>query len=292
MSAPNNRLGFILMTLTSLVFALQDGISRHLAENYSVFVIVMVRMWFFAAFALVLAQRSGGIRKVARSKKPVLQWARSTLLVLEICVTIYAFTKLGLTESHAIFVCYPLMIVALSGPVLGEKIGWVRWSAVLVGFLGVLLIIQPGFGVFSPFAIIPLVGAAMFAVYGVMTRYAGQYDSTATSVFYVGIVGAIVMTAIGIFHWEPIAGADLRWLLVLCCTGILGHWLLIKTYEIAEASAVQPFAYLQMPFATAVGMIAFAETLRLNVAIGAAIIICAGSFALWRERRKSAAMSS
>lgn len=285
MTATNNRLGFVLMTLTSLIFALQDGISRHLAAEYNVYMVVMVRFWFFAAFALIWAHRNGGVRKVAQSKKPWLQWARGALLALEICVTVVAFTLLGLTESHAIFVCYPLLIVALSGPFLGEKIGWFRWSAVGVGFLGVLIILQPGAGVFSPLAIIPLVGAFMFALYGIMTRYAGQYDSSITSFFYNGTVGALVMTAIGVFHWEPILGTDLAWLLLLCGTGILGHWMLIKTYEIAEASAVQPFAYLQMPFAVAVGMMAFGETLRANVAIGAAIIIGAGVFALLRERR-------
>jgi drug/metabolite transporter (DMT)-like permease len=287
MTASNNRLGFLLMTITSLLFALQDGISRHLAAEYNVYMIVMVRMWFFAAFALFLAHRNGGILVVARSKKPWLQWARGTLLVLEICVTVAAFTLLGLTETHAIFVCYPLIIVALSGPLLGEKIGLVRWSAVLVGFIGVLIILQPGSGVFSPLAIIPLVGAAMFALYGVMTRYVGRYDSSTTSFFYIGTVGCAVMTAIGVFHWESVAGANLAWLLLLCAMGILGHWMLIKTYEVAEASAVQPFAYLQMPFAVTVGMLAFSETLRMNVAIGAAVIIGAGMFALWRERQRA-----
>ena len=93
------------------------------------------------------------------------------------------------------------------------------------------------------------------------------------------------MTAIGLFHWEPITGSNLIWMLILCMSGVLGHWLLIKTYEVAEASLVQPFAYLQLPFAAALGMAVFGETLRLNVAIGAAIVVGAGLFTLWRERQ-------
>lgn len=285
MKESNNKLGFLLMSVTSLIFALQDGISRYLADEYNVFMIVMIRYWFFAAFAVYLAHRNGGIRKAAQSKHPKTQIARGILLALEICVTVAAFTLLGLTESHAIFVCFPLIIVALSGPFLGEKIGWLRWSAVLVGFMGVMIIMQPGTGVFSPLAIVPLVGATMFAVYGVMTRFVAHNDTSTTSFFYTGVVGTIVMTAIGLFFLEPIGNADLGWLLLLCLMAILGHWLLIKTYEIAEASAVQPFAYLQMPFAVMVGMLVFGEVLRTNVAIGAAIIVCAGIFVFWRERR-------
>ena len=285
MTEPNNKLGFLLMSVTSLIFALQDGISRHLADEYNVFMIVMIRYWFFAAFVLYLAQKNGGIREAAQSHHRLLQIGRGVLLALEICVTVLAFTLLGLTESHAIFVCYPLIIVALSGPMLGEKIGWLRWSAVLIGFVGVLIIIQPGSGVFSPLAIVPIIGAAMFAIYGVMTRYVAQKDESSTSFFYTGCAGAVVMTGIGLFFWEPIAKGDLGLLLLLCFTGVLGHWMLIKTYELAEASAVQPFAYLQMPFAVMVGMLAFGETLRSNVALGAAIIVCAGIFVFWRERR-------
>ena len=95
------------------------------------------------------------------------------------------------------------------------------------------------------------------------------------------------MTAIGLFFWEPISGRDWIWMGILCCTGVFGHWLLIRTYEVAEASAVQPFAYLQLPFAAALGMAAFGETLRLNVAIGAGIVLAAGLFTWWRERQSS-----
>jgi drug/metabolite transporter (DMT)-like permease len=272
------------MCLTTFVFAMQDGISRFLADEYNVYLVIMIRYWFFAAFVLFLAQRRGGIRKMARTQFPVLQIFRGALLAIEIIVTVLAFTLLGLTETHAIFVCYPLMIAALSGPILGERVGWRRWAAIGAGLVGVLIILQPGVGVFSPLAIVPLVGAAMFAVYGLATRFVARKDDSMTSFFYTGVVGCIVMTAIGVFHLEIMTGSHLIWMAVLCVSGVLGHWLLIKTYEVAEASAVQPFAYLQLPFAASLGMLAFGETLRLNVAVGAAIVVGAGVFTLWRER--------
>lgn len=288
MTATNNRLGIWLMCLTTFVFAMQDGISRHLADEYNTYLVVMIRYWFFAAFVIALSMRqSGGLRKVASSAYPLLQIFRGALLALEICVTVVSFTLLGLTETHAIFICYPLLIAALSGPVLGETVGWRRWSAILLGTVGVMIILQPGGGVFSPVALIPVLGALMFAVYGLLTRYVARHDSAQTSFFYTGTVGCVVMTAIGVFFWQPISGPDWIWMGILCCTGILGHWLLIKTYAVAEASAVQPFAYLQLPFAAALGMVAFGETLRNNVAVGAVIVVAAGLFTLWRERQTS-----
>ncbi len=288
MTASNNRLGIILMCLTTFVFAAQDGLSRYLAGEYNVYLIVMIRYWFFAAFVVAISiRRPGGLRQVIATKFPVLQIFRGALLALEIVVTVLAFTLLGLTETHAIFICYPLMIAALSGPVLGETVGWRRWSAIGFGMLGVLIILKPSGGVFSPVAAIPLLGALMFAVYGLLTRYVARGDSSATSFFYTGTTGMVVMTAIGIWYWQPISGADWPWMGVLCFSGVLGHWLLIKTYEFAEASAVQPFAYLQLPFAAGFGILFFAETLRSNVAIGAAIVVGAGLFTLWRERQKA-----
>jgi drug/metabolite transporter (DMT)-like permease len=284
----NTRLGIMLMILTTFIFAIQDGISQHLAANNNVVMIVMIRYWFFAAFVIAIARRqSGSIRAAARTKQPLLQIARGTLLALEICVMVTAFVYLGLVESHAIFACYPLLIAALSGPVLGEAVGWRRWAAIGIGFVGVLVILQPGFAVFSPAAAIPLASAFMFALYGLLTRYAARLDNTTTSFFWTGTSGAVVMTVVGVWFWEPMSASDWRWMITLCITGVTAHWLLIKTYEVAEASAVQPFAYLQLVFASVIGVGLMGETIRPNVAIGAAIVVGAGLFTLWRARQKA-----
>ncbi|WP_255450650.1 DMT family transporter [Tateyamaria sp. syn59] len=281
----NTRLGIALMVAVSVVFASQDGISRHLAAEYNVFMVVMIRYWFFAAFVIsVAARKAGGLRAAARTRQPVVQGLRGLLLAAEICVMVTAFTILGLVESHAVFAAYPLIVAALSGPILGERVGWRRWAAIGVGFVGVLIILQPGMGVFDPAVVIPLASAIMFAIYGVLTRYVARDDSTATSFFWTGTVGAVGMTCVGVWFWEPMSAADWCWMGALCLTGALGHWLLIRTYEVAEASAVQPFAYFQMVFAALVGITVFGEVLEVNVMIGAAIIVAAGLFTLWRER--------
>jgi drug/metabolite transporter (DMT)-like permease len=283
----NIPLGITLMVLTTFVFAVQDGLSRHLASEYNVMMVVMIRYWFFAAFVIAIAKRhAGGLRAAAKTSQPVLQAIRGLLLAAEICVMIVAFTILGLVESHAVFTCYPLLVAALSGPVLGESVGWRRWSAIGVGFIGVLIILQPGMNVFNPAAIVPLIAAAMFAVYGLLTRYVGRKDKTATSFFWTGVTGSIAMTAAGIWFWEPMIATDWIFMGCLCITGVTGHWLLIRCYEVAEASAVQPFAYLQLVFASIIGISIFGEDVRTNVAIGAALIVAAGLFTFWRERQQ------
>ncbi|MBB5722902.1 drug/metabolite transporter (DMT)-like permease [Loktanella ponticola] len=286
MQSNNTRLGIVLMIGTTFIFAIQDGISRHLAGEYNVLMIVMIRYWFFAAFVIAIARRqAGSIRAAATTQQPFVQICRGLLLSAEICVMVAGFVLLGLIESHAIFASYPLLVAALSGPILGEAVGWRRWAAIGVGFVGVLIILQPGITVFAPAAIIPLIAALMFALYSLLTRYAARKDSAATSFFWTGTVGAVLLTVIGATSWEPMIARDWAWMATLCVTGAAGHFLLIKCYEAAEASAVQPFAYLQLVFATAIGLLVFGEALELHVALGAGLVIASGLFTVWRARQ-------
>ena len=288
MTKQNERLGILLMIITTIVFASQDGLSKYLATEYNVYMVVMIRYWFFAAFVISMSsRRTGGIKRVAKTKSPILQIFRSLILVAEMCITILAFTLLGLAETHAIFASYPLIIAMLSGLILGEYVGWRRWLAISVGFIGILIILNPGNGIFSPYALVPLAGAILFALYGLLTRYVGQYDSSSTSFFWTGVVGSIAMTVVGLNFWDPVSKSDWSIMLLLSASGVVGHYLLIKCYEVAEASAVQPFAYLQLIWASMIGIIIFGEQITTNVLIGACIIVGAGLFTLWRERKVS-----
>jgi drug/metabolite transporter (DMT)-like permease len=284
------RRGQWLMVLTMFVFAMQDGISRHLAGEYNVIMVVMIRYWFFAAFVIsISARRAGGLAAAAVTKQPVLQSFRGLLLAAEVCVMVLAFTLLGLIESLAIFISYPLIVAALSGPVLGEHVGPRRWAAIAIGFVGVMIILQPGYKVFSPYAFVAVISATMFALYSLLTRYAARKDAAAVSFFWTGTVGALGMTCVGIWFWEPMSGPDWAWMAVLCVTGAVGHYFLIRVYELAEAGAVQPFAYLQLVFASFIGIWVFGESLQANVVLGAAIVIAAGLFTLWRSSKDASA---
>lgn len=285
MQRNNPRLGIALMITVTAIFAGQDAVSRHLGQHYNVLSIVMIRYWFFALFVVALAAtRPGGVRAVARSRRPMLQIFRSVLLVAEICVTIISFVLLGLIGTHAIFAVYPLLVAALAGPVLGERVGWRRKVAIAVGLLGVLVILRPGLQVFSPGAIIPLVAAFMFALYSLQTRMVARWDSAETSFFYTGVAGAVAISLVAPFWWTPLHGwADWGWMGALCFTSVLGHFLLIKAYEVAEAGTIQPFAYFQLVFVAILAITLFGERPDVWTLAGAGLILAAGLYTVLRE---------
>ncbi|TRD22165.1 DMT family transporter [Palleronia caenipelagi] len=291
MREQNLRAGILLMIAVSFIFAVQDALSRHLASEYNTIMVVMIRYWFFAAFVTAIAARAGGgLRSVVRTARPGLQILRAVLLVSEVCVMVLAFVLLGLVQAHAVFAAFPLIVTVLSGPILGEKAGWRRWAAVMVGFAGILVILRPGTGVFTPAALIPLLSATLFALYSLLTRYAARYDPPETSFFWTGVVGAVLLTPAGLFLWQPMAREDWGWMLGLCVASSLSHYLLIRAYDVAEASAIQPFAYFQLVFSVAIGVLLLGEPLHPLTALGTAIVVSAGLFTFLRARQKAVAL--
>lgn len=282
----NPRLGIWLMIAAVATFAAQDGFSRYLAETYNTLMVVMIRYWVFAAFVIVLAlRRPEGPRAAIRSIRLWAHLVRGTLLVAEVGMIVWGYTLIGLIESHAIFAICPLLIVAFSGPVLGERISWQRWAAVAAGMVGVIVILRPGTGVFSWPALLPLASALFFALYSVLTRLTTRDEPTFPAFFWPAVIGAGLMTAIGLPRLEPVAMADIAPLAAYCLLCVLSHWLLLKCYEATEAARVQPYAYLQIVFVTVIGIVIYGEVLALPVAIGTAIIVAAGLYALSLERR-------
>jgi drug/metabolite transporter (DMT)-like permease len=272
----NTRAGIWLMILAVTIFAAQDGFSRHLAETYNVLMVVMIRYWGFAAFVIIQAFRQPrGLRSVT-TQRPVLHLARACLLIAEVCVIIWGYTLIGLIESHAVFAVCPLLVAALSGPILGERLGLRGWAAIIAGLIGVLVILQPGTGVFTPAALLPFAAASMFALYSILTRKASATDAPFTSLFWSGTIGAAIMTMIGLPFWEHMVGIDWAMMAIYATLALLGNYVLIKTYDTAEASVVQPFAYLQIVLVSIIGVTIYAEPLKPHVIIGAAIVIAAG----------------
>lgn len=273
------------MVAATLVFSIQDALSRVLVADHSVWMIVMIRYWVFAAaILLIISQMPGGVRAHVRTEQPLLQALRGLVLALEICVAVICFDLVGLVAYHAIFVSAPLMVAALSGPVLGEHVGWRRWSAIGIGAVGVLIVLQPGGGLFQTAALLPLLSAILFALYGLMTRYAARQDSAMTSFVWTGLAGAMGMTCVGVWFWAPMDLASWGWMMALSGSALLGHWLYIRAYAAAEASAIQPFAYFHFLFASVLGVAIFGDGLDPALILGAAVIIAAGLFAWWRER--------
>lgn len=282
----NPARGIWLMIAAVAAFAAQDGFSRHLAGEYNTLMVIMIRYWAFAGFVILLAlRRPEGPRAAIRSNRLPAHLVRSCLLVAEICLIVWGYTLIGLIESHAVFAICPLLIVALSGPVLGERISWQRWAAVGAGLLGVLVILRPGMGVFSWAALLPLAAAFLFALYSVLTRLTTRDEPTFPAFFWPGAIGAVLMTGLGWRHLEPMLPQDIGFLAIYCALSIFSHWLLLKCYEQIEAARVQPYAYLQIVFVTGIGLTVYGEVLELPVLIGTLIIVAAGLYALSLERK-------
>jgi drug/metabolite transporter (DMT)-like permease len=280
----SNRSGYVFTLLAISIFAIQDGISKHLVTAYPPLLVAMIRYWAFAIFVVAFAARSRvGLGGAIRTKRPLLQVLRGLLLVSQIVVAISSFVLVGLAHAQAIFSSGPLIVALLSVPILGEKVGWRRWTAIAVGFVGVLLILKPQSGAFDARFLVPLGGALLFSLYVIVTRLVSRNDSAMTSFFYTGIVGAIAISCVGPFFWVQLAPPDWMWMGVLCLTGISSHYCLIRAYDLLDAVVIQPLTYLQLVFSAIIGTTIFGETLNFNVVVGAVIVVAAGIFTVWRE---------
>lgn len=284
-SRPDNVSRAILLTLVTIaVFGVQDALSKTLVQTYSPFQITMMRYWGFALFSLVLVMRQAPLRQALRSKAPGWQILRGSLLIIEIWCFALALQSVPLGELQAISLVYPLLVTLFAIPVLGEKVGIFRFVAVGVGFVGALIIVRPGglplnwglfFGVLS---------ATLYAIYIVITRKVSGRDSAATSMVYTGMMGLLLSTGVGIFHWQPMAWEDVALVAMVAVTTCLGHGLMIFVLSMAPASTIQPFNYFSLPWAILLSAVVFKEWIDPISLGGAGIIVGAGLVVMARER--------
>ena len=278
--------GYLYVLSAVTIFAVQDAFSKLLGAKYPPIMVTMIRFWAFAAFVTIFAAGSrGGLAKALATERPFLQAFRGILLASEIVVVIFAFTTAGLAVSQAVLQATPLIITLLSVPLLGEKVGWRRGLAVIVGLIGVLVLLNPTNVHFDTRLMLPLLASLMYGLYGVATRAVSRHDSAVTSVFYAGVAGAAAITLVGPFYWTPMHPADWPLMAALCVCGSLSHFLLIKAYGELSAVEVQPLTYLQLVFSVIIAVTVFDETITWNMALGAAIVVAAGLFTVWREYR-------
>jgi len=280
--------GMLLSTISIITFGAQDAVSKTLVQDYSSFQIVMIRYWAFGAFSLFLALRQAPLRQALKSRAPVLQTWRGLLLMLDIWLFAAAIKTVPLAELQAITLIYPLLVTLLAIPFLGEKVGMFRLGAVVVGFLGALVIVRPGGLPLDSGVFYALGSATAYAVYITLTRKVSQQDSTATSMVYVGLVGLVLSTGVGIFYWQPMDLRAVALVSVLMVTMCIGHGLMIKALSLAPASLLQPFNYLALPWGIVLSFLVFHHLIDPISLVGAAVIAGAGLVVMARERRKAA----
>lgn len=276
-------LGISLLLVATVLFAGQDVITKQLTTSVSVTQIMLVRFLAFSVFALVYAHRKIGLSKALQSSVASTQFIRCLLMCTEIGLFAYAVRFLGIAEIHAIFSCFPLVVTALSVPMLGEKVGWRRWAAVLIGFIGTLIIIQPGSGVFNPAALLALVCVVMYSFYNILTRKVSKHDSFETSLVYFGLVGLVVSIIAVYGRWQTPDSTTAILLIGICITSVCAHLLLIKALEVTSAVVLQPFNYFILVWAILLGYMVFGEVLALHQVVGAAIVVVSGLYIGFRE---------
>lgn len=289
--------GILLMVLAMLLFASMDAGSKILIQTYSVIQILWVRFLFFFALALIIAMANGGIRAAARTRRPGIQVLRAFVIVAEIAAFVLAFQHMGLADVHAIAAMTPLIVTALSVPVLGERVGKRRWLAVLAGFAGMLIIVRPGLGITHPAAGLAIAAAGLFAAYQLLTRIAGRHDSATTSLLYMAGVGVVALSVIGPFHWKtPVIqenwwaywGGDWGLFFLVGLLGCGAHFALIEALRLAPAAVVQPFNYALFVWATVIGYLVFGEFPDAATVAGGGLVIGSGLYAFYREQRAAA----
>ena len=284
-------IGIALTVLSVFVFGFQDVAAKILVQTWSPFQVTMMRYWAFGLFSLLMVMRQAPLRQAFRSQMPVWQIARGILLVVDIWLFAFAVRTVPLAELQSIILLYPLLVTLLAVPVLGETVGPWRIGAVVAGFIGALVILRPG-GLPLTIDVLFGLGAALaFSSYVVLTRKAAQVDSVWTSMVYVGMVGMVLTTAVGVWFFEDMDFNGVMLLGVMIVTTIVGHGLMMLALEMAPASTVQPFNYLMLPWAAVLSLVFFSHFIDGISLIGAAIIVGSGLIVWARERRRKIPVS-
>ncbi len=280
-------IGFTIASV--LLFGVQDLTAKILVQDYPVAQVVMMRYWAFGLFAMFLAARHygptlRGVRQGVNSNIRWLQVFRAVVLLVDILLFAAGLRTLPLGEAAAITLTFPLFVTLFAIPLLGERVGLFRWFSVVIGFLGVLIVLRPGFAALDVGAIYILAATMLFALYVVLTRMVAQKDSTATNMLYVGGIGMVCSSLVGIFVWQAptLQAWGIALLLMGATTG--ANYFVMRAMACAPASVVQPFNYLLLPWAMVLSFVIFGQIMDFVALVGAVIIVFSGLMVWFRER--------
>jgi drug/metabolite transporter (DMT)-like permease len=273
--------GIAMALVAMFLFSGMDGLSKYLAVDYHPIEIAAMRQFFTTLALLPFLARSP---LALRTTRPLLQIGRGLCMFCSSILFIVGLSHLPIADASAIGFVSPLLVTALSIPLLGEKVGIRRWAAVIIGFTGVMIVVRPGTGAFNPAALYPLVSAAAWALGLILTRIMRNSDPVLTTIFYSTLVGLIIGGAALPFVWRT---PDLTGLGLMAAMGLLSaisQTMLISAFARAAASILAPFSYSQMVWSTLIGYFVFATLPDALTWIGAAIVIASGIYTLHRER--------
>ena len=281
---PASVKGILLMALSMATFAVLDASAKQVTHSLSQDVAVFFRYFLALLIAIAVLMRGGGLA-LLETRQPFSQVMRGLMLLTSTFLNFAALHYLQLAQTAAISFMIPLWTCALSGPMLGEEVGWRRWSAVLVGFLGVLVIMRPGTVTFHWAMFFSLGATVAGAIYNILTRKVGGSDRVETSLFYVCLVGSLGAAVPLPWHWQTPTGHEWLFLLTMGIAGGGGHYLLTLAHRLAPASVLAPFIYTQILWMIILGFVMFGDLPDQWTLIGAGIVIASGLFVFLRERQ-------
>ena len=274
----------ILLTVTAIFcFGLMDVAVKTVTPMTGTVPALWAR--YAGQMVIVIILVAPRLRQVVRSVHPKLQIARSVLLMLATFFFFLALGRVGLAEATAVMSMNPLLITLGAALFLGEQLGPRRIFAILLALAGAMLVIRPGSDVFQPAALLPLIAALCFACYTLITRRLGPNEDVWTSLFYTGLVGSVILTAIVPFHMPALTPTSIALLMFIGAIGTAGQMMLIRALSQAEAGLLAPFNYTGLVFAVLWGFVLFGEVPDALTLLGALVIAGAGIYVWHRETR-------
>ncbi|HEV2676005.1 MAG TPA: DMT family transporter [Aliidongia sp.] len=281
-SAHQNGAGIASMLLAVLLYGVMDALIKYQAERYPVIEVVFFRSLFALLPLGVLILRGGGWKALA-TRQPRLQAARAVIGFVSVVCFFEAFALMPLADVVAIGFAAPLFITALSVPLLGEQVGWRRWSAVLAGFAGVLIMVRPGSSLFGAAAGIALLATLSYALSIITIRRLSATDGNAPTVASFTCLSVLISGLVLPFYWVMPTPADWLMLIAAGVLGGAGQIAFTRAFALAPPVIVAPFDYANMLLATVLGFLVWGDVPTLPVFVGAAIVIASGLYIVYRE---------
>lgn len=279
-------LGILFICGSGVVFPIMNGFAKALGSEYPLLQVSWARAFGHVVFLLCAFLPRYGLQ-VLRTRRPLAQLARSSLLTVSNLCFFFAITFIPIAEAASISQTAPLIVALLAGPMLAERTTLARVLALLVGFAGVVIVIRPGTAVFHWASLLVLVSATCFGLYSIVTRRIAAIDSPETSAVLSSVIGALGMLAVLPFVWKTPHGiATITMFCGMGVLGALGHYCVANALKLAPASIVAPFQYFQLIGSVIVGYVGFGDLPDALTWVGATIIVASGLWLGWSQTRK------
>ncbi len=280
----NLALGIVLLILGTVCFAIQDGITKKLIADYSVWQIISVRFATLVVAVVAYEAWRKRTRMLLQPAYPKLQLARALVMLIEITAITYAFVYLELAEAITAFYIYPILVLAIGVTVLQEPVDVWTFVAVVFGFVGLVVAFGPSWETKPHGIVLALVAAVANAALIILTRFVSDKESASTNLFYMATLCAILPA---VFFWntfEQFRSQDALDILMMCILHGAAHTCIILALSLARASALQPYTYLQILWTIVVGFTMFGEIPKGEVLFGVVLIVSGGVLAMARSR--------